>query len=199
MYKDNNMSILNEMAKELVPNLSSKEDMIVLKDLRRLHKKDPMEFEKQLNKINKIRKAEGLRELYKAEVLSKTLEKDVKKAKQFSKEMDKEMKNVMSIGRNHIIESGVDGDMERSVIYFKIGTGESKSISFDATMYGPERFKIEILDVGLKPHDIIGNNEIRFPEIGKRILLKYGPLTGYRKFEGDFSVGIKVVAKIRDL
>lgn len=71
--------LINEMGKELLPSLSSKEDLVSLSQLRKLYKKDLVEFDKKLKRVNTVRKAEGLEPLHKNEIIGKSVKQDIKK------------------------------------------------------------------------------------------------------------------------
>lgn len=81
---------LKEMATELVPHLSSREDFTAIKELKKLYKKDPIEFNKKLKRINMIRRSEKLPELDKNEILGKTLEIDIKGKSKIEKAKEKQ-------------------------------------------------------------------------------------------------------------
>jgi hypothetical protein len=94
---------ISEMSKELLPALSIKDDIKILKQLKRLYRLDKIEFNKKLEYINKIRKSEGLEPIYKEEVTGKSLKQNLKK-------VDKEEK--IKNKKEKIIEKNFKWDLE---------------------------------------------------------------------------------------
>jgi len=80
--------ILAEMAKELLPNLSSEEDQKLLSQLKKLYKADKIEFTEKFKHLNTIRKSEGLKPLTQQDLFSKSIKQDIKT------EIDKEKEDV---------------------------------------------------------------------------------------------------------
>ena len=113
-------NIINEMSAELIPSLSSTEDLSAIKQLKRIHKTDPKDFEKKLYRINLIRKSHKLPPLSSAEILSKNLtikeilrkakyeKKEVKHKKMSAKEEKKYNKKTLVIIDNIVGKSSVN-------------------------------------------------------------------------------------------
>lgn len=86
--------------RDLMPGLSYKEDNSLRRNLKILFLlKDP-EFESILYRINLSRKANGLPELYKQEIMSSSLKQDIKKGMKNEKETISKAKNELSQKKN---------------------------------------------------------------------------------------------------
>lgn len=158
------MNILQEMAKELLPSLTPKEDLILIKQLKKLEKKDPLEFDEKLARINLTRRSEGLPSLHKNEILSKTLIKDIKLTKP-KKGMGDENLRLLNKGVSSNVFKGdgtikIELEGERCSIYLKSHLSDD-----NLTM----NFKIFGTTIPWDVNYIIKDKEIRFPELGKKI------------------------------
>ncbi len=160
--------LINEMGRELLPHLTSKEDLALVRKMKKLHKNDPMEFEKKLKEINLRRRAEGLRNLHKNEILSKTLKKDIKANKVVKPKgpitfvdgrtaltiNSQDIFSVVNKGKDFILPIKIFGE-EKKIIFF----GDKEGLNFRADFDGTVKKRIE---------DQVA--ELRFPEYKKKMV-----------------------------
>jgi len=112
--------ILNEMGKELLPSLTSKEDLVALAQLRKLYKKDIEEFTRKLKRINLVRKTEGLEPIHKNEVIGKSVKQDI--TRKIKTKVSDKKKDVSKDKEEKSIDSKIltqFGDMDNNVSKWK--------------------------------------------------------------------------------
>jgi len=146
---------LLEMARELLPQASSKEDKKILSQLKKMYKKDITEFNRKLKRINIVRKSEGLDLLHKNEILGRSLKKDIKTRIEKNPISKPKIIKITGYGLNKGM--GVkfwDGKKEYD---FTI-TGDSEKLKKESGTI-PENTKF----VG---------HEIRFPNLGYKLVFK---------------------------
>ena len=197
--------ILNEMGKELLPSLTSKEDLAAIAQLKKLYKKDIEEFTRKLKRINLVRKTEGLEPIHKNEVIGKSIKQDIKKSiddkntkdKVIAKK-DKTTADNSKSSLKFFQSSYINQDFKKEVKDGKkisenwsIWVGGSDHIiaysSFGKKFFivteGAYQNMKKIIGVYNSPttYKIVQPNEVRFPELKKKInFAKRDILTGYR-------------------
>lgn len=143
---------LQEMARELLPNVPSEDDKKILSQLKKLYRIDREGFHQKLKRINIVRKSEGLDELHPNEIIGKELKSNIKDKIQNKKKVDKlETKK----------------EKQRVVQFFIDSKGFSNK---DLSKIGG-REELERLDKKIPPDDVPIIYKINFNEDEKAYLL----------------------------
>lgn len=185
---------LQEMARELLPNVSSEDDKKILSQLKKLYRIDREGFHQKLKRINVVRKSEGLEPLHPNEIIGKELKSNIKgqleKKKKEEKEGERiEKQRVVSFlpkhdkipnevleklgGKNEIDKAkekmGENHYLRAYKINFK--DGEKAYMLFKISK-GVDRIgKDEILKVTSDtPYKIGEKNKVLFPEKGLKFI-----------------------------
>ena len=183
-----------KLLEELLPKLTPKEDYKTLKMLRTLHKVDKDAFNKKLDKINLVRKSEGLRFLHKNEVIGASIKRELKSKKKEAEEgkEKKEEKIVKSKGIKlphkvfHVKKMGYYDLVEKDHTLLEIpifidGEKSFIEVRIQHLFHGKEKYKIRFMDVGNfsivklstdRSHSIEGK-EIIYPEYKKKVVLSH--------------------------
>ena len=166
---------LLEMAQELLPKLSHEEDLILLKQLRKLYKKDIEEFSKKLERINIIRKTEGLKPIHPNEIITKSLKTDIKRT--FKPEKKEKQKLTKEEKLKNCLLYMPDTEFKVPIRFFVSKEFYSHGKKGIVTFHFMDKYphplddlkEITIEDSPLEYRVI--KNEIRFPTIKKKIVV----------------------------
>lgn len=166
---------LQEMARELLPNVSPEDDLAIIKELKKLYKKDRMEFNKKLRRINLVRKSESLEALTREEILKGY----VKKAIKANTQKDAKTKKIIEASKYSGL-SFKPGRKETKQLYpanqYDAGTpiyNKGKLIGRVHVDYDDSKITIKkytIVDPRIK-HKIINRKLLIFPELKEKITL----------------------------
>ncbi len=88
-------NILQEMAKELLPNVSSEDDLKIIRELKKLYKKNRQEFHSRLKRINLIRRSEKLSELTPTEIVKGYTKKTIEVSQEENREKEEKKKKAI--------------------------------------------------------------------------------------------------------
>lgn len=177
-------NILQEMARELLPNVSSEDDLKIISQLKKLYKKDTEEFTRKLKRINIVRKSEKLEPIHKNEIIkgyTKTIVKQ--KIKKGKEGIEKETAYIgLSFNRKKLVKKDAFYFIDGVFLYYedkevgKIVASKDKEIKFFVKKNAPESKMVK--KTRFKKDTII------FPEIGQKVTIE--PFNEY-----NYSVKIK--------
>lgn len=158
---------LLEMSAALLPNVSIKNDFILLKQLKAMYKKDIAKFEKALKQVNAVRKSEDLEPIHRNEILSGSIKSDIKRETS-EKEIYFSNNGFLSFGGFMSKETSIPIFLKGKEYNIKIKRENREKYAYIGSTNLPDSKIIKY-----KKRNVLG--EIRLSKLNKKIILKAAP------------------------
>lgn len=137
---------IEELIEDIVPGQSYEDDQKMLKNLKALHKIDKEGFQKKLERINTVRRSEGMEELTKEEIFSKDFSAQTKEGKRReSKASSIKQKREKQLEKDdNLVITSKEG-LPKDKSYFKDKYNSNGKISASIEFYyDGKRYKLHI-------------------------------------------------------